>query len=330
MKNLLLWVSLLGWLPLLTQAQTTNFAPVGAKWTYNYEHSHPVTGDKAYGITTYDVEADTILLGKTARRIRVQTTDATGIVVADSSEYIAIDGQQVLYIREDTILQPLFDFGASTGDSVGFWYSKKLYPFVSCDSVDKKGHIVSTNMSNLNGVIRMNYEIDFNGYDATGGGSLQNENSYSTITGIDSHPFLLGFYCFTVIGNFGRNYHLRCYSDGSVNIDIRSTPMGIIIHEGIPTGSPCDTLIAKVTTGLKSGSLNQKKVVVYQMEGKVVVEQAEHQTSTYQLYNTAGQSLISGTLSGTQTVNTSDLPSGLYVLALSGDQYFKSKKIIIL
>ena len=321
MKKLLFWGSLLlMWLPFLTYAQTTTFAPVGAKWTYNYEHINPNTGNKAYGITTYDVEADTMLLGKTARRIRVKTTDALGTVIADSIEHIAIEGQKVFYIRQDTILQPLFDFGASVGDSVGIWVDTTTD--YGCASAADKGYLQSISTYIWQGVSQVNYEIYYSAYNIIND-TIPVPANYASIVANESKPFLKGFDCFTTVGNFGRNYSLRCYNDSMVSI------------RGInwaytTSGYPCDTLLPVVTTGLKT-RLIQNVVNISQTSSEVIIDLQTAKSTTYHLYSLSGQRLLSGeiTEATTQIISTQSLPAGLYILTVSGERFFESKKIMI-
>lgn len=124
MKHLILTL-LIGCTGLLTFSQTNDWAPVGAKWVYNYIYCNT---DPYCGYAIFESIGDTTILGKTCRKVRREevlldsndTFWATGSsFYSDSILFIYEDSGQVnVYDKVNSEFFTLYDFSLGAGDSL--------------------------------------------------------------------------------------------------------------------------------------------------------------------------------------------------------------------
>lgn len=302
---------------LACQAQTSNWAPVGAKWWYGYEEGGTV-GD-LYGYVRMDATKDTMVDGQSCRKLELRAYWFSSLPVASydsafiGTTYSYRSGDSVFYYAEsstDTGWSMLYYFGDSLG---------KTWEFIGTDFT---GGPCANEQFTLDSLACDQFipgQDSICGYFAiSSNGSYVFMDPYTDLFG--------GMGFFLPLANCIEDGFwadpLRCYYEPSV---------GLINL----TGLLCDTIV--ITRLAEDNIVPNKQINLYPNPtgNNSIIDlppNLDLENSILRLFNASGQQVLEQSIpeGGKLRVNTVGLSSGMYLVEIwTRDQLISQKKLLI-
>jgi hypothetical protein len=274
------------------QANSQEFAPIGAKWHYDQGTFNP-------DLTTYQtIESisDTIINGIPCRKLmKIQRMAGTLISylytfsVNDSVFFYAGNGFHLLY-----------DFGAITGDTVTLGY------FTTYDGSPLKMFIDSTDSIIINGQTRKLQYVSC-------GDGLVIEFGGIVIEGIGNLTYMFPRLDLSLDGP------LRCYEDSVIGLFINPYHS----YNGW-NFQDCEQILTGIADKGKTAN-----VTIYPNPAGRFLEVANLDLpAEFTFYDLHGRRQKHGTVVPFQSIDLEDLPAGLYFFQLRNSKLLTTKKII--
>ncbi|MCK9422691.1 MAG: T9SS type A sorting domain-containing protein [Bacteroidales bacterium] len=276
------------------QTVAQEFAPIGAKWTYDQGTFNP-------DLTTYQtIESisDTMINGIPCKKL-MKISRLSGI--PDTSYLYAYSVTDSVFFFAGNDFHLLYDFSALPGDTItlGFYTTYNGSPL--------KMVIDSTGTININGQIKtLQYVSCGDGIIIEFGGIV--------IDGIGNIHFMFPRLDLSLDGP------LRCYEDTNTGLFINPYH-----YNNGWNFQDCDQII----TGIDE-PVTTSNVVIYPNPATQFLEITNLDRSTeYKFMDIQGRSVKSGVVFPSELVNLNDLPGGLYLLHLQNSKLLTTKKIIV-
>lgn len=312
MKKGLLFLVLVLLLPVLLPAQNIDFAPMGAQWRYNahIETIHPAYGAMQY---RYVVTADTIIQGRSARKIQYESWENGGFVpFTPATRFVSTTGDKV-YHWVDTSFVLLFDFGAQPGDTI-----------VSAMSNQPTGLYSNPGYNAPYETIPFSYVIDSLGSLSVNGTSLRVQYVRNMVDFFEESWHITGFYpsqsVNTLVEKIGPypsglwfgSGTIVAFPEGSPLSSLRCYQDEVLYFEGNTLGLPCDSVVSTYTPLLDMACL----VTFNHSSNEISVHIPDNITESLQfcLTDVLGRNVFCSSVNaGQNTLQTRALPVGVYV-----------------
>jgi len=289
----------------LLAQDSTEFAPIGAKWWYSYTEWALPNSDVGYELI--ESTKDTIILGRNCKKLVRTHYRAIGDTTDLGFEILCQDSQKVLHYVNGQFYT-LYDWAANTGDS---WIMRTPFEVYN-ETIEPDSLITVFVDSTSTMLIGMDtLKILY----LTLNPMTYNFGTNYIIQKIGSLGYLFSGYW----GIWPFSLKLRCYTDSNFNYSI--------------TSSPCDTLY--FTVGVNTQVANNQPIMLYpntlneilyiDMEYKEILEDI-----TIQLYNLNGQLIFTRLIrvNKTNEIKLTNIKEGVYFIKIVGDNTYFSSKII--
>ena len=274
-------------------ADSVEWAPIGAKWWYNYGVGVTIRSE---GTLVMESVGDTVIRSK---RCRILTNEGRIGDHIDQLEsyYIHQNGDSILYYNAelDTFVL-LYDFSSTAEDTVFLlephsFYGDSLIPL----SVNNRKWIDSLGLRT---------------FDYT----YLTEHTQQTLWLFSGHVIEkignVGQYFFPIIGNWcdaGCGEGLRCYQDEHLSVNLVS-------------GEPCEVITSVFSHTYDSPSIYPNPASTY-----VDIQDLQNKITRAMIYNSQGQ-IVHDSPPG--RIDIAHLPPGFYTVLLLSRQQFQLKKLV--
>ncbi|MEJ5265358.1 MAG: T9SS type A sorting domain-containing protein [Bacteroidales bacterium] len=297
-------------LPLYLNAQTKEWAPIGAKWYYNIQN---LSIYKQHGYIEYIVLKDTVILTLPAKLVLKKIVDYKGNEENENPLIVREENQRVYWFNPTSnSFSLIYDFSLKKGDTLRT--SVEIY---ACDSVSP---IIVDSITYVTvGEITLkkqylSYTI-YNSYYIGGDYTF----TYEIIEKVGSEEDFLMLPS-TLIGDNFAYTGLRCYIDNELTYHSHfwSTNFGNV---------SCDTLIN--TTDVKATSSSEIKIFPNPVESHFTIV-SQQPLKYVEIYNSIGQKIISYPSHGQfyNTLNLTTRKSGVYFIKIFTNTAILNYKIL--
>ncbi|MEA3318124.1 MAG: T9SS type A sorting domain-containing protein [Bacteroidota bacterium] len=286
-------------------AQDIEWAPIGAKWYFNYTNMY---GVQEYFI--YESTKDTVIKNQNCRKLKITHFNADGNSSHWGDEFINQESEKIFYFYEDTFLL-LYDFSLNVGDTLKVNLNSKIFPNFSDTAYT--AHIVdSVGSMIINGIELKTQYL-----------SLADDRIYGE-NDLCFHRVII-----EKVGNlellFGEPVvrvemppfygPLRCYQDESIYFNVNGN-------------EPCDTIITSIT--LLEENHNTINIFPNPTKDHLNIKFKEPCNSHIVIYDINGNVLLNKKSINTNRISLSinDFKTGFYFMKIMIEEITVFNKIM--
>lgn len=307
MKYVLLFLTLTFTSTILS-AQTEDWFPIGATWTYNYL-ANPPLGPAENHLVQYTITEQTVLNGQACAKMEAIGDDPNPLDCnANPAPYYFYESNDSIFYASDydNTFRLAYDFGAEDGDAWEFVYPVEMYGDQT---------VYSVTVNNVSTIQQDGQELKVMdlGYEIVSGEDYS-QIGYQEITIIEKIGATILFYVpfgYWSICENHFNTALQCYNDETISY----------IGEGF---NSC-------TLGLNDADIqNQFQISPNPAKDFFMVNSSENGAVEIKMYSITGQLIYSGNILNQELkVNISGFSPGLYILQIQTEDVEIYKKIVL-